>query len=112
MFRVMNQVGVSSWNYVTRSGVEKLIGDNIKAAVEITTRCAFTILLEITIEGVFTGYGEQIEEIKTPTRYMVKGALNDIVGKGRKDTFLCNVDTFHGSPRSLGFVMRRIIENT
>lgn len=51
-------------NCVTRSEMEKLMGVNIKNAVQVATRRSVTEIVEEAIENVSTiGYNEEKEEI-------------------------------------------------
>lgn len=60
--------------------MEKFNQDDVKAAVEFPSRRIVTGIVIRTIESAFTvGSDEQKEEIKTPIRSIVNGALTDIV---------------------------------
>lgn len=79
MFCAMNQAGFNQ-NYMTCSEVEKLMGDNIKASVEVATRCIVTKIVEEIIEDAFVvGYDEQKRGIKTRITNTLEGNLTDIV---------------------------------
>lgn len=75
--------------------MERLLKDNIKVAVEVTTSRIFTGIVEETIEDQNNGVvHKQKEKIKTTIRNMLEGALIEIVEQGSLDTiFVRNVDT-------------------
>lgn len=64
---------------MTRSDVEKIMEDNIRAAVKIAIRVVVKRIIKLMIENAFmVGFDEHEKGVKTQIRNMVQGALIDI----------------------------------
>lgn len=86
--------GGPNGDYMKRSDVERLMEDNIRTAVEVTTSRIVTGIVEETIEDAFTvGHDEQNEGIKKPVRNTMEISVIEIIDQGGLDTipFWCTV---------------------
>lgn len=79
----------SSWGLQDTPEAVNIFEYNTDAAFEVAKRRVLAVIIEETIEDVFTaGNDEWKEGIKASIRSMVESALIDIVGQGLLDTTL------------------------